>query len=84
MTVMHCFCNFYVETGGHLAVPVFNKVHKMYPDSVLFLRTSVFMHYVTRWKEMFGQRFSMIHITKDMANFDAVELPPKSAVKRRL
>jgi hypothetical protein len=85
MTVMHSWGTFDRETGGHLAVPIFNRKYKLYPDSVIFLRASLVLHYVTRWKDMLGERFSMVHITtKDMANFGAVKLPFTPAEKREL
>ena len=82
-TVMHSWGDFDRETGGHLALPIFNRVYKLFPDSVIFLRASLIRHHVTRWKGMFGQRFSMVHITpKDMADFSAIKLPPTPAEHR--
>lgn len=82
-TAMHVWGDFDVESGGHLAVPIFNRSYKMEKDSLLFLKASLIRHHVTRWKGMLGQRFSGVHITQDnMANFNDMNMPPTSAEKR--
>jgi hypothetical protein len=82
MTALHVWGDFDVESGGHLALPLFGRSYRMERDSILFLKASLVRHHVTRWKEMSGQRFSAVHITQDnMANFKEVKLPPNPQQK---
>lgn len=81
MTAMHAWGDFDRGEGGELCIPILAKRYVMYDDAVVFMRASELVHYVRPVQEG-EQRFSMVHATtKDMAKFDAVQLPPTPAEK---
>jgi hypothetical protein len=64
---------------GELYIPALNKKYVMYEDSVIFVRTGLYQHFVKPVHES-SQRHSMVSVvTADMADFDALELPPTPA-----
>ncbi|KAE8449547.1 hypothetical protein EG329_008156 [Mollisiaceae sp. DMI_Dod_QoI] len=81
MTVLHVWGDYDREKGGQFSIPILGKTYTMYPDSLLFLRSKKYLHSVRR-PVVNGQRFSMVHTTqKNMADFDALQLPPTPAEK---
>jgi hypothetical protein len=64
---------------GELYIPALSKKYVMYEDSVIFVRTGLYQHFVKPVHEP-SQRHSMGSVvTADMADFDALELPPTPA-----
>lgn len=74
VTIVHVWGAFDITTGGYLAKPVFNQVYRMGPGDTLLLRASIVAHHVTRWRQMFRQRFNLVHVLpSNMSNFNAVK-----------
>ncbi|KUJ06459.1 uncharacterized protein LY89DRAFT_678728 [Mollisia scopiformis] len=80
MTALQVWGDFDNKEGGHFVIPITNRMYAMYTDSLVWMLSQEIMHYTSR--PVTGQRFSVVHITqKDLANFDAISLPPTPAEK---